>query len=896
MSGNGGFFALVRAKKVVRAILSLVVAVLRTIAALLALAAGAIRRLFRVPCGGRPATETSPEAEARSRMSPLNGIPMPPPCGPAERGEPGGPAPQTASNKKAVARWRKARRRAAARLQRLLARKRPAKRWQKARGRAPALRERRLLCEPLEERRLLSVTATLVNNNLMLAGDAIGNDSLSVQASGQNIQLIDSGSGNVVTTAIAGASGSGTANVTIPMSALTAQSQVIFNGNGNGGSDSFTYNLAGGKLGFTVVVASATSVTVNENVSAAQTIAIQQDAATFTETDVTSGSADLVALANPAASLTVDGGTGTNTVNVNGFGTGFNAGLTINAASTGSSAINFNTSLSPAANNGLTLSSDAISVLDAAAIALTGTGAASLATTRSIYFDPGTSLSVANGNLTMNASPTTVAANFIGIDLNGATIETSGTGNISLSGKSGSSGTSSSNPGVRLRNGAVLASTSTTPGAAGSITVTATETTTSTVSGSGLDMTDSGTKISSDYGNVSLTGTGGSGGSGQGGTAGVLVVNSAKVASIGTGSSAATITVNASTGNNYQTSVGMHLSSSAVLQTVDGNVSITAAGAQNSGNGARSFLSDAGTSTQSTGAGSITVIGNSGVSSGTNRNGVEVDGSLTSSGSGAVTLNGVWGSTSGSGAGIVLGGSVTTAGNPVTLIGDGVTISSAPNAGSGTVTVQPRTATKPVNIGGNNSYSGTASAGQLGLTLAELNLITAGTILVGGSTAGNVTVSAAITRSAATNLNVTSGGTIGFNAGDSLNADGGNVSLTTANHNITTGDNVTTEVTANNLVIAAGSGTVGTTTDNLRVYAQSLNTSGTTGTINLVNLFTGTPPSVTANPGNQTVTSGNLATFTATANGTPAPSVQWEVQQQRRHLVQPRQRRELRHL
>ena len=217
-----------------------------------------------------------------------------------------------------------------------------------------------------------------------------------------------------------------------------------------------------------------------------------------------------------------------------------------------------------------------------------------------------------------------------------------------------------------------------------------------------------------------------------------------------------------------------------MLQTVDGNVSITAAGAQNSGNGARSFLSDAGTSMQSTGAGSITVIGNSGVSSGTNRNGVEVGGSLTSSGSGAVTLNGVWGSTSGSGAGIVLGGSVTTAGNPVTLIGDGVTISSALERGQ-------RHGDRPTQDGHQaDQYRRRqflqrhGQAGQLGLTLAELNLITAGTILVGGSTAGNVTVSAAITRSAATNLNVTSGGTIAFNAGDSLNADGGNVSLTTA--------------------------------------------------------------------------------------------------------------------
>src|ERR1035437_2416081 len=38
-----------------------------------------------------------------------------------------------------------------------------------------------------------------------------------------------------------------------------------------------------------------------------------------------------------------------------------------------------------------------------------------------------------------------------------------------------------------------------------------------------------------------------------------------------------------------------------------------------------------------------------------------------------------------------------------------------------------------------------------------------------------------------------------------------------------------------------------------------------------------TTPVVTTNPANQAVTAGAIATFTAAASGTPAPTVQWQV-------------------
>ena len=75
---------------------------------------------------------------------------------------------------------------------------------------------------------------------------------------------------------------------------------------------------------------------------------------------------------------------------------------------------------------------------------------------------------------------------------------------------------------------------------------------------------------------------------------------------------------------------------------------------------------------------------------------------------------------------------------------------------------------------------GTDVPGTLGLTDAELDRITAGSILIGDANSGPITVSAAITRSAATNLNLTTATNknITFDASGAIDANSGNVTLT----------------------------------------------------------------------------------------------------------------------
>src|SRR5262249_10732347 len=120
-------------------------------------------------------------------------------------------------------------------------------------------------------------------------------------------------------------------------------------------------------------------------------------------------------------------------------------------------------------------------------------------------------------------------------------------------------------------------------------------------------------------------------------------------------------------------------------------------------------------------------------------------------------------------------GSVASTGvGNIALIADSMNLlTGSITAGSSTVALRQKQDGTAIDLGGADS------AGVLGLTDGELDTISAGTISVGDANTGNVTVSAAITRAAATDLNVTSGAVkkIAFNSG-SLDAHGGNVTLT----------------------------------------------------------------------------------------------------------------------
>ncbi len=99
------------------------------------------------------------------------------------------------------------------------------------------------------------------------------------------------------------------------------------------------------------------------------------------------------------------------------------------------------------------------------------------------------------------------------------------------------------------------------------------------------------------------------------------------------------------------------------------------------------------------------------------------------------------------------GANVTGTGG-VTYTADRMTLTGTTTATSAVATVQPFSAGRSVDLGGADS------ATTLGLTAAELNTVTAGTLRVGSLTSGDLNVSAAIAPAGTTTLSLMSGGTV----------------------------------------------------------------------------------------------------------------------------------------
>ncbi len=179
------------------------------------------------------------------------------------------------------------------------------------------------------------------------------------------------------------------------------------------------------------------------------------------------------------------------------------------------------------------------------------------------------------------------------------------------------------------------------------------------------------------------------------------------------------------------------------------------------------------------GSGTVTVIGHGGNSEGTGDHNygvsVGVNNARISSGGGSISVTG----TAGSGStrfGIALmsnGQIVATTGTPtVTLVADRMdleTSSSLIDAGGNTVLLRQLTEGRAINLGGDDS-------GQLSLTDAELDRINAGVLQIGDRNSGTITVSADITRAAATNMELHTGGDIVLSGGQ-IDTGGGTLLL-----------------------------------------------------------------------------------------------------------------------
>ncbi|QDU10366.1 beta strand repeat-containing protein [Gimesia aquarii] len=229
-----------------------------------------------------------------------------------------------------------------------------------------------------------------------------------------------------------------------------------------------------------------------------------------------------------------------------------------------------------------------------------------LSATRNLILNNNSSLITVDGVIFLdgNFSGTTTGT-FIGIEANNATIQSTGTGDISLLATGGNQ------TGIYLHSGTTVSSTAS--GAfAGTITIEGTAGTAS-IEQHGILLISA--SVSSVDGNISLTGQGGGDGTGNNNVG--LYLDTSSITSTGTGVNAATITANGTGGNGVSINRGIRTYDLNVT-SVDGDITLigqgagTVAGSSNEG----IVLGGATTSVTSTGAGAdaanIIITGNAG--------------------------------------------------------------------------------------------------------------------------------------------------------------------------------------------------------------------------------------------------------------------------------------------
>ena len=523
-------------------------------------------------------------------------------------------------------------------------------------------------------------------------------------------------------------------------------------------------------------------------------------------------------------SLTVNGGMGNDAVNFNGdltFAT--DASLDVDLQ-----------------NDDATPGDDAVNIAADANLVLSGTGTATVKVSQNVTVNAGGSIETANGDLLVEANQqaTPTAGDFSGVTITGAssrlactgsgtltvkgkggtyvngfqfgiyvffggkinggsgqvtvygtggaasgdhnygvyvvgdnTLITSSGGDVSVTGLGGGTGASIFNTGVK-----VYAIGQITAGGSGKVTVLGQGGTASTGRGNiGVEVFVNNALITSSGGDVSVTGLGG--GTGASRINHGVSVTYSQITAGGSGKVTVQGTGGAASGNN---NFGVYVfGEDARITSSGGDVSVTGLGG---GTGASEsnygvLVNYIGQITAD-GSGKVTVQGTGGAATGINNYGVfvfDTDARITSSG-GDVSVTGIeGGGPSGTGF-ITQSGAVTTVpnGGNITLIANSMSIDadgmSTPSGNS--VTLRPYTNGVPIDLGSATNPIG----GPLGLSDTELDLVTTGTLIIGHTLAGTITVSADITRSASTNVQLLSGGDVTISGGG-INTGGGTLFL-----------------------------------------------------------------------------------------------------------------------
>ncbi|MEM6884378.1 MAG: hypothetical protein AAF571_05045 [Verrucomicrobiota bacterium] len=300
---------------------------------------------------------------------------------------------------------------------------------------------------------------------------------------------------------------------------------------------------------------------------------------------------------------------------------------------------------SGADNNGVgvRISNAAVGVVDGD-LSITGIGDASGDNNEGIEIQDGSLISsFGDGSITLTGTGRGRDSGE-GVQIEDAlTAVTSETGNIRIEGTS--EGRRDDNAGINIEGGAVVSSIGTAASTAATITLIGTAEGQDSTSGVLMDGTD--TEVTSIAGAIQITGT-------STGTdfdsEGVVIQNAAVVSSTGTGSNAATVTIDGTGGDGMDGLAGIVIQGDGLISSIDGDIVITGQGGNGGNNGVGVVLFDGG-SIESLGTGAdaanIIVVGTGGAGVDENTGVFLNDNAIIDSEDGDISITGTGGMATG---------------------------------------------------------------------------------------------------------------------------------------------------------------------------------------------------------------------------------------------------------
>jgi len=441
-------------------------------------------------------------------------------------------------------------------------------------------------------------------------------------------------------------------------------------------------------------------------------------------------------------SLTLNGGTGNDVVNLNGDIT-FSADANLDIDLQNDVPVPGNDQVNVAANANLLLS---------------GMGAATIKVSQNVLVNSGGSIEVVDGDLTVEANQqaAAISGNFSGVFLNAGAFKSNGAGALTVKGKGGSA---ASNFGVFLTElGSGI------QGGTGNTLVIGSGQ--GTTISSGVHLNNSAI-LTSLGGDVTIQGSGGGSGNGTFSN-GVLISGGARASAGGLGN----LSITGIGGNGTDLyNEGILSQGDGIISSDGGNITLTGTGGTGKGSIGVDFFG--GAKVNVGGTGTLTIHGTAGPGTDAENVGVWFESSGTVlTAAGEVSITAIPG---GAGIGFQVNAANTLLpSGSLTVISDDVRISSgaAINGGASAASFRPYTNGTHINLGSVADNT----ANTLELSDTELDRVTCGTLNIGDANSGDLTVSANITRTANTAINLSVGGAVNLNA-SSLNSAGGNVRI-----------------------------------------------------------------------------------------------------------------------